>query len=204
MTPREGLRIGDAERDAAMEFLRENYAQGRLTHEELDERLELALSARTGGDLARVSADLPGRDGEGVADVPGAPDPTGPWGHADPWERAMRSWAHAGGPWGHGRRPGGHGARPWADGPGRSWAHHHPDAWMRHRAAREYRRRERRGGPGFPVPLILLLVAGVAFTGLGVLKVLLAIALVLTVAGALRRGRARTGGHSRIGPPGTA
>jgi hypothetical protein len=192
-----------------MEFLRENYAQGRLTHEELDERLELALSARTDGDLARVSADLPGRSGEGAGGVPGTREHAGPWHHADPWERAMRSWAHAGGPWGHGRHPGGHGPRSWGDGPGRAWAHHpwgghHPEAWMRHRAALEHRRRQRRGGPAFPVPLVLLLVAGVALTGLGVLKVFLAIALVLTVAGALRRGRARAGGRSRTGPPGAA
>ncbi|MFJ2029812.1 DUF1707 domain-containing protein [Streptosporangium sp. NPDC087985] len=59
MTSRDDLRIGDAERDAAMTALREHYAQGRLTHQELDERLELTLSARTGRDLALVSADLP-------------------------------------------------------------------------------------------------------------------------------------------------
>nr|BFE81534.1 hypothetical protein GCM10020093_041350 [Planobispora longispora] len=57
--PRDDLRVGDAERDAAMAVLREHYAHGRLTHEELDERLGLALSARTGGDLARAQENLP-------------------------------------------------------------------------------------------------------------------------------------------------
>ncbi|MBB2911809.1 hypothetical protein FHS43_003082 [Streptosporangium becharense] len=55
----EDLRIGDAEREVTVTALREHYAQGRLTREELDERLGLALSARTGRDLALVGADLP-------------------------------------------------------------------------------------------------------------------------------------------------
>jgi hypothetical protein len=60
MTSRDDLRIGDAERDAVMTALREHFAQGRLTHDELDERLDTALAARTAGDLRRVTADLPG------------------------------------------------------------------------------------------------------------------------------------------------
>ncbi|MFC6085129.1 DUF1707 SHOCT-like domain-containing protein [Sphaerisporangium aureirubrum] len=59
MTMRDDLRIGDAERDEVMDALREHFAQGRLTHEELDERLGAALAARTSGDLRRVLADLP-------------------------------------------------------------------------------------------------------------------------------------------------
>ncbi|GII76432.1 hypothetical protein Sru01_14140 [Sphaerisporangium rufum] len=54
------LRVGDAERDAVMADLREHFAQGRLTHEELGERLDAALAARTAGELRRVTADLPG------------------------------------------------------------------------------------------------------------------------------------------------
>ncbi|MEV2272255.1 DUF1707 SHOCT-like domain-containing protein [Nonomuraea africana] len=60
MTTADELRIGDAERDRTMEALREHYAQGRLTREELDERLDLTLTAKTAGQLARVCADLPG------------------------------------------------------------------------------------------------------------------------------------------------
>lgn len=60
MTTGEQLRIGDAERDETMAALREHYAQGRLTREELDERLGLALTAKTAGELTRVCADLPG------------------------------------------------------------------------------------------------------------------------------------------------
>jgi hypothetical protein len=54
------LRIGDAERDAAAADLGEHYAAGRLTLDELNERLESVFAARTYGQLARVMADLPG------------------------------------------------------------------------------------------------------------------------------------------------
>ncbi|MGC5015644.1 DUF1707 SHOCT-like domain-containing protein [Streptosporangium sp. DT93] len=197
MTPREGLRIGDAEREAAMEFLRENYAQGRLTREELDERLEVALSARTSGDLALVGADLPGPHTSGI----GSAEDAGRTGGAGaPWD-PEGPWAWAAGPWGHGRGPGGHGSRRRE---GRHpWGGHHGDAWKHHRAAAEYRRRKGRGGPPIPPPLILLLVAGVVFTGFGVLKVLLAIALVATVVGLVRRRRGhREHRRARLSPPG--
>jgi hypothetical protein len=55
----EAMRIGDAERDVAMQELGEHFVAGRLTHDELDERLGLVLSTRTHGQLARVMADLP-------------------------------------------------------------------------------------------------------------------------------------------------
>jgi len=54
------LRIGDAERDAAATDLGEHYAAGRLTLDELNERLDAAFSARTFGQLNRIMADLPG------------------------------------------------------------------------------------------------------------------------------------------------
>ena len=53
------IRISDADRDCASARLRDHYAEGRLTHEELDERVTAALEARTLGDLRRVMADLP-------------------------------------------------------------------------------------------------------------------------------------------------
>jgi Domain of unknown function (DUF1707) len=42
-----------------VELLRVSAGDGRLTAEELDERLELAMTARTYGELARLVADLP-------------------------------------------------------------------------------------------------------------------------------------------------
>lgn len=53
------LRIGDADREAAVALLGEQYALGRLTKEEFDERSDAAWSARTGSDLAPLFADLP-------------------------------------------------------------------------------------------------------------------------------------------------
>lgn len=53
------LRIGDAERDKMTESLHEHFAQGRLTAEELDERLSAALAAKTVGELRSIDRDLP-------------------------------------------------------------------------------------------------------------------------------------------------
>ena len=54
------LRIGDAERDAAAADLGEHYVAGRLTIDELHERLGAVFCAKTYGQLSRVMADLPG------------------------------------------------------------------------------------------------------------------------------------------------
>ncbi len=53
------LRISDADRETAVGLLGEQYALGRLTKEEFDERSDAVWSARTQGDLAPVFADLP-------------------------------------------------------------------------------------------------------------------------------------------------
>jgi len=53
------LRASDADRERAAERLRAATAEGRLSAEELEERLELALAARTEGELAALVADLP-------------------------------------------------------------------------------------------------------------------------------------------------
>jgi Domain of unknown function (DUF1707) len=54
------FRTSDADRDRVAALLRDHFAEGRLTPEELDERLTATLSAATLGDLRRVLADLPG------------------------------------------------------------------------------------------------------------------------------------------------
>lgn len=54
------LRIGDAERDAAAADLGEHYAAGRLTLDELNERLDAVFAARTFSQLAKTMTDLPG------------------------------------------------------------------------------------------------------------------------------------------------
>ena len=54
------LRIGDAERDAAAADLGEHYAHGRLSLDELNERLDQVFASRTLGQLAQTMTDLPG------------------------------------------------------------------------------------------------------------------------------------------------
>jgi hypothetical protein len=54
------LRASDAERDDAVEALRVHAAAGRLTPDELGERIAAAYSARTLGELGDLLADLPG------------------------------------------------------------------------------------------------------------------------------------------------
>jgi hypothetical protein len=54
------LRASHADRDLTVDILRVSAGDGRLTLAELDERLETALTARTIGELAAVTADLPG------------------------------------------------------------------------------------------------------------------------------------------------
>jgi hypothetical protein len=53
------MRISDRDRECATARLRDSFAEGRLTREELDERIAAALNAQTVGDLRRVTADLP-------------------------------------------------------------------------------------------------------------------------------------------------
>src|SRR5712675_30696 len=56
---RSELRASYDDRDRVVELLRVSAGDGRLTAEELDERLELAMTARTYGELATLVADLP-------------------------------------------------------------------------------------------------------------------------------------------------
>ncbi|MGI5230995.1 DUF1707 SHOCT-like domain-containing protein [Actinoallomurus sp. CA-142502] len=121
MSP-EQLRVGDAERDEVTAALHEHFAQGRLTREELDERLTAALSARTVADLRAITRDLPGA----LAATDTGPRGRGPWELGTAywgWGRFMAPWPRGG--WGpHGRGPlvpaTGHEADdgPWAAGGG--------------------------------------------------------------------------------------
>lgn len=56
--PGGNLRVGHAEREAVTAILQEAAADGRLEMDELDERLGVALQAKTYGDLERLVADL--------------------------------------------------------------------------------------------------------------------------------------------------
>jgi DNA-binding PadR family transcriptional regulator len=57
--PAPGVRVGDADRDAAAAALAEHFAQGRLTLGELSTRLEATLTATTHGELSEAARDLP-------------------------------------------------------------------------------------------------------------------------------------------------
>ncbi|QLE72208.1 DUF1707 domain-containing protein [Streptomyces rectiverticillatus] len=81
------MRASDAERERVAEALREAVAEGRLTMEEFEERLEAAYRARTHGDLEPLVRDLP---------VPAAVSLTKPAGATAP---AQGDWAdRIGGP----------------------------------------------------------------------------------------------------------
>jgi Domain of unknown function (DUF1707) len=59
--PNPSLKASDADRDAVVAALSEHFQAGRLTTEELEERTGRALTSRTLGDLAELTADLPGQ-----------------------------------------------------------------------------------------------------------------------------------------------
>lgn len=71
------MRVGDKERDEVTAFLHDAFAQGRITREELDERLDVTLAAKTAGDLGAVLADLPGGQGVGAPVAPRVQVPQG-------------------------------------------------------------------------------------------------------------------------------
>lgn len=127
----EQLRVGDAERDEVTTALHEHFAQGRLTREELDERLTAALSARTVGDLRAITRDLPGA----LAATDAGPRGRGPWEMGTAyWGRGrfMAPWPRGG--WGpHGRGPLARTAGDEEDGPwtagGEPSASHRGPAW---------------------------------------------------------------------------
>ncbi|WP_330304869.1 MULTISPECIES: DUF1707 domain-containing protein [unclassified Streptomyces] len=54
------LRASDADRERVSEQLRDALAEGRLDMEEFEERLEATYKARTYGELAPITRDLPG------------------------------------------------------------------------------------------------------------------------------------------------
>jgi hypothetical protein len=56
----EDMRAGDADRELVLERLRSALAEGRLGLDEFDERVVATLAARTYGELAVLTTDLPG------------------------------------------------------------------------------------------------------------------------------------------------
>jgi hypothetical protein len=71
--PAPALRASDAERERAATLLRDHAAAGRLTPEELDERLDVAYAARTVGELEALAHDLPSDAGDAARAGAGSP-----------------------------------------------------------------------------------------------------------------------------------
>jgi hypothetical protein len=101
------VRVGDADRDAVATQLREHYADGRLTLEELNERLDQTFAAKTKADLNTVMRDLP----QAPQPVAGMPYGGTAWqGPAWPGPMAPRPGQDYGdGGWGGNQRPRGMG-----------------------------------------------------------------------------------------------
>ena len=64
------LRASDTDRERVADRLREAAAQGQITMDELEERLETTYSAKTFGDLVPITADLPAHAGVGAGILP--------------------------------------------------------------------------------------------------------------------------------------
>ena len=83
------MRVSDAERESVTAKLRDHYAEGRLTSDELDERVSAALHAKTYGDLRALTTDLPG-----PAAVPPRTPARPSWDGPAPWRRGPSPWRH--------------------------------------------------------------------------------------------------------------
>ena len=68
--PARELRASYEDRDRAVELLRMAAGDGRLSAEELDQRLEVAMNARTYGELAALTRDLPAVPGPATVAEP--------------------------------------------------------------------------------------------------------------------------------------
>jgi Domain of unknown function (DUF1707) len=80
--PRSDLRVGDADRQAVVAELQRHYIDGRLTSEELGERVSNALQAKTFADFAPLLSDLPALPPEQPAAIQpheGPPPEEGGW-----------------------------------------------------------------------------------------------------------------------------
>ena len=97
------VRIGDADREAIAAQLREHYADGRLTLDELNERLDQMFAAKTKADLNVVMRDLP-HVARPLTDAPAAGFGNTAWsGQAWPGPAGRSGWEYG---TGNGRRCG--------------------------------------------------------------------------------------------------
>src|SRR5256885_13638881 len=88
----------DADREVICTRLQEAHVHGRLTLEELSQRLDTALKARTRGELLPLIQDLPAPPGGGAGPPPKRWDIAvmGSTRRHGPWLGAAESWWAAG------------------------------------------------------------------------------------------------------------
>lgn len=90
------VRASDADRDATLNRLRDAAAEGRLTLEELTDRIEVAVNAVMRSELVPLTSDLSATAVVGVAAQPvrvrglGEIERSGPW--TVPAENSFRTW----------------------------------------------------------------------------------------------------------------
>src|SRR4051794_21487479 len=90
------VRASDAERDATVNRLREAAVEGRLTFEELTDRVEAAATAVMRSELVPLTSDLPATVVVGVATPSAAVRGVGDVRRSGPWtvpaESSFRTW----------------------------------------------------------------------------------------------------------------
>ena len=96
--PEPHLRASDADRAAVADVLGEHMSAGRLTVAEYDERLARAYAARTYGELADLTADLPSAPSARPSGATGA-SPSSATTRGPAWQQVARHGVPACGSW---------------------------------------------------------------------------------------------------------
>jgi hypothetical protein len=99
--PEPHLRAADADREAVAAALGRHMAAGRLSLAEYEDRVAQAWSARTYGDLASLTADLPASP-SAAASPPGSADRATGRAAWPSSSSPVRAWSEHGGSAGHG------------------------------------------------------------------------------------------------------
>jgi hypothetical protein len=80
---RSELRAADVDRRRVVDQLERHYVDGRLTSDELSDRMSRAMAARTYGELDTLLHDLPPSSTPPESDPAEADEQIGPWRHTD-------------------------------------------------------------------------------------------------------------------------
>ncbi|GAA3069467.1 DUF1707 SHOCT-like domain-containing protein [Streptomyces glomeratus] len=95
-SPAQDLRASDADRERVAEVLRDALAEGRLDMGEFEERLEATYQARTYGELAPITRDLPAAGvGAPAVSLVKEPEVAGSWRERVVGGEGSSSWAVA-------------------------------------------------------------------------------------------------------------